>query len=129
MDIDDELTEYKINDIISKRMNKIINQKWCKKQINKILYEISKKKYDSIPLGDIFDAVEKYGLVPLQEDDTRWGGILCGNNEQIFITVGWKSSENEKDGCKFYEPIKTTVLNISWYKFTNGRYEITTYLG
>ena len=83
MDIDDELTEYQINDIRSKKLKKIINLKWCKKQINKILYEISRKKYDSIPLGDIFDAVEKYGLIPLQEDDTRWCGILCGDNEQI----------------------------------------------
>ena len=128
MSIDDEITEYQINDMRFKTLKKIVNLKWVKKQINKLLWEISKTKYDSIPLGDIFDVVEKYGLIPIQEDDTKWGGILCGDNEQIYITVAFKSSEIEKDGCKFYEPIKTTILNISWYKYTTGRYEITTYL-
>ena len=126
-EIDDE---YSINKKRDKNINKILDDlKYARKQINKVLTEISRKKYDTIPIDEIFDVVEKYGLVPLQEDNTRWEGMLLGENSNTYIPLAWKSSGVEKDGYKFYTPLKNTILSISWYKFETGRYEITTYLG
>ena len=125
-----EMDEYQINDDRRKKLTKILNDiKWAKNKANKVLSEISRKKYDSIPLDEIFAACEKVGLIPLQEDDTKWCGILCGDNEYIYLPVGWRTSEYDMNGVKAYIPIKTTCLTIGWYKFTNGRYEITTVLG
>jgi len=121
--------ESEINDNRAKKLKKILNDlPRTKRQVNKVLYQISRTKYDSIPLSDIFNTLKRNGLIVLQEDNTEWCGLLCGSNEQVYFDVAWESSEYESDGCKFYIPIKAK-LSLSWYKYETGRYEITTYLG
>ena len=128
--IDPEMSESEINSDRRKKLTKILNNiKQSKRGANKILSVISRTKYDSIPLDEIFSACEKFGLVPLQEDNTRWDGVLCGVNECVYITVGWDTSEHLVNGIKTYVPIKSTCLTLGWYKFNTGRYEITTVLG
>jgi hypothetical protein len=124
------MDEFAVNDNRKKVLDKILNDlPYVKKKINKLLYEISKKKYDFIPLKVIFESCELNGLVPLMEDNTRWSGILCGESAQTYFTLGWISTEVEKDGYKFYTPIDKACLTLSWYKFESGRYEINTYIG
>jgi len=128
--IDSMMSESEINANRRKKLTKILNDlKWSKKGANKILSDISRTKYDSIPLDEIFSACEKFGLIPLQEDNTKWSGILCGDNEYVYIPVGWDTSEYLVNGIKTYIPITTTCLTLGWYRFNNGRYEITTVLG
>lgn len=124
------MDEFAVNDNRKKILDEILNDlPYAKKKINKLLYEISKKKYDSIPLKVIFESCEMNGLVPLMEDNTRWSGFLCGESAQTYFTLGWISTEVEKDGYKFYTPIDKACLTLSWYKFESGRYEINTYIG
>ena len=121
--------ETDINTKRGKKLGKILNDlKYSRKKIGNVLHEISTKKHEEIPLTKIFQTLEDWGLVVLQEDNTKWGGFLCGDEGQCTFEIGWKTSEYELNDCKFYEPINSTCLCLSWYRFHTGRYEITTYL-
>lgn len=131
--------ETQINNDRHKKLGKILNDiNWTKKQINKELHKITtgsgnnNKKYQSIPLDEIFNVLDKYGLIALQEDDTKWSGMLMGRDEHTYFDLAWKSSGYERDdikGVKFYVPLPTAKLSLSWYTYDSGKIEITTYIG
>jgi len=83
-----------------------------RKRINKSLYAISKIYHPEIPLDKIFGALETEGVVPLQEDGTRWSGILCGDNASMRV-----NTSNPK-----------IFLYVGWYKMPSGNYEINAYV-
>ena len=90
---------------------------------------ITNRYFHSIPLDDIFSVLEKYGLIPLQEDYTQWSGFLTGETGHADIDVGYASSKREKDGITFYTPTRNNMLHLSWYTMPSGKYEVTAYLG
>lgn len=88
---------------------------------NKILNNLP-NHHVSIPLGDIFTACTDQELIPLQEDGTRWDGLLCGREGRALILLGMEQQYNE------YKEIGR-VLVISWYKMPlTGNYEIVCYV-
>ena len=96
---------------------------------HKISDEITKlttnKYFDKIPLKDISDILEKYGITLLQEDQTEWDGFLTGNNARETFEIGYIET---KDKDSRYTPIDNAALVMSWYKMTSGRYEIVAYM-
>jgi len=104
--------------------------------------------FKSIPLGRLFDILEKHGVVPLQEDNTYWSGILAGGvkqTEQVYFNLGWKTLPEKDYKDKGYDPsdkvtypnkngqymaIPNAVLNMTYYKMPqSGNYEIVAYIG
>jgi hypothetical protein len=99
-----------------------------RKKINADLYDICKDIRQRIPLGDIFAALRKCGVVAVQEDGREWAGMLCGQKGQARIDVApVKTAKRESDGLAF-EPYGNAMLCLSWYKFDTGRYETVAYL-
>jgi hypothetical protein len=100
-----------------------------RKKINATLYDICKDIRQRIPLGDIFTALRKAGVVAVQEDGREWEGMLCGQKGQARIDVApVKTAVRKQDGLEF-EPYDNTLLSLSWYKYEEtGRYETIAYL-
>ena len=100
-----------------------------RKKINDALYDICKGIRQRIPLGDIFTALRKAGVVPVQEDGREWEGMLCGAKGQARIDVApVKTAVRKQDGLEF-EPFDNALLCLSWYRMEeSGRYETVAYL-
>lgn len=98
-----------------------------KSSINKELSSLG-NFHTEIPLDRIFDILKKYGIIALQEDNTKWSGMLVGGAEC--------GSEKTRDQAVNF-PLAFDVngeylmarnyLNLSWCKMPSGRYEIVTY--
>jgi hypothetical protein len=101
-----------------------------KKNINRELHELMKPTYFAeIPLDDIFAVLEKNGVVPLQEDGTKWSGMLLGDDSHAYIELGMKSTEQDVHGLPAYTPVINTTLALSWHKMNSGKSEVLAYLG
>lgn len=83
------------------------------------------KYYDAIPLKDMFDILDKYGIVALQEDNTPWSGMLTGRDGEATLPLAPKDSKNDKG---FYTPYSNVGVHFSWYKMESGRYEFIAYV-
>ena len=83
-----------------------------RRKINTELAAISRQYHDAIPLESIFEALSKEGVQALQEDGEPWQGFLFGDDS--FTTFPLNASNS--------------VLFLSWYKLTSGRWEINAYL-
>jgi len=79
-------------------------------KINKELAKISEIYWQSIPLGDIFNVVEKYAG-KIDQDNRPL--ILCGDNCYCSIPIA--------NICRKH-------LQLAWYKISSGKYEINTYI-
>lgn len=114
---------------ISKQVLKVGNRK----KINADLQKILKPTYfKSIPLGKMFKVLEKHGIVPLQEDNTYWSGLLAGgvkNTEMVNFNLGWKNEYKEERGMKRYMAVPNAVLTMTYYKMPeSGNYEVIGYV-
>jgi hypothetical protein len=99
--------------------------KKTKNQMNKVLGVLSSFKYDEIPLDKIFETLHREGYYPLQEDYTPWSGFLCGREGHMFLEIGYGEQD---DRGMFTTIIKNACLAVSWYKFSNNRYEVLAYV-
>jgi hypothetical protein len=99
------------------------------RKVNDAISAICRGYRQQIPLGDIFAALRKEGLVPVQEDGREWAGLLCGKTGQARIDVApVLTAKKEQDGLVF-DPADNTLLCLSWYKMDEtGRYETVAYL-
>ena len=62
----------------------IVNQR-MKKRINTQIQKLLKPTYfDKVPLQPLFDILETFNLVPLQEDNTYWDGFLFGGVKSLI---------------------------------------------
>jgi hypothetical protein len=99
--------------------------KTVKNKINRYLYLLGFNKwYTNIPLTYVFDKLKEFDLIPLQEDNTEWEGILCGYQASMNVPLGISSSITT-DGM--YKP-SNLYLSFSWYKMPSGKYEIVSYV-
>jgi len=96
------------------------------KRINAVICALP-NYHNEIPLGTIFSVMEENGLVALQEDGTRWDGLLCGTNEHASFAIGSLSDPVRHDWGTTYAEV-AHMLEISWYRMSSGRYEIVTYI-
>ena len=84
--------------------------------------------FKEIPLQDIFDILDKFNIVPLQEDGTYWSGMLIGGTkktEQVYFDLGVKS---EIDKNKRYPKINNASLALSYFVMSSGKYEVIGYI-
>jgi hypothetical protein len=94
-----------------------INEK-IRKAVNNRLYTLSKVRHPSIPLDDMFKALEDNGLTPIQEDGTKWSGFLCGLAGEAILNV----INEEGKLIKHF-------LCFQWYKDASQKtYELNAYL-
>lgn len=104
-----------------------------KKKINKELINLTTPKHKTqyfaaIPLQPIFDILEKYGVIALQEDGTKWDGFLTGRSAQTYFDIAPINSKYVDGRLTFYTPFTNASLALSWYKMPSGNYEINTYI-
>jgi len=79
---------------------------------NKQLNVYNHEYHDSIPLYGIFDVVERNIGMVVQEDGTRWSGLLLGEvGRADFKIANFRYN-----------------LHLSWYKMGSGRYEVVAYV-
>jgi hypothetical protein len=83
-----------------------------KNRINREIYPLTTHYYLAIPLDIIFSIVEKHAGMVIQEDGTKWSGILCGENGSGRFAI-----KNSK-----------LILYLGWYQMPSGNYEITAYV-
>lgn len=90
-----------------------------KKKANNTLDKILKKTYfRKIPIDDIFDVLENLGLIPIQEDGTRWSGLLLGRKGDAKIDLAYKGKS-----------VINSVLFLTWYTMPiTGKYEVIAYV-
>ena len=102
----------------------------AKRKINTQISKFLKPTYfDKIPLQPLFDILEDFNLVPLQEDYTYWDGFLLGGvkkTERVEFRLGVKDLVDDK---KRYPVITNAELLLSYYKMESGKYEIIAYIG
>lgn len=81
---------------------------------------MSKNYFDSIPLDEIQDFLESQSLSLLQEDNTKWSGLLLGREGRTNINVGLET-ENGFAPSRYY-------LALQWYKMEKGgKWEVNAY--
>jgi|TARA_Y100000310_G_scaffold163816_2_gene163623 hypothetical protein len=73
--------------------------------------------FNNIPLFDIFDIIENMDLVPVDEDGSRWEGMLTGEDGRATIEL--------RDSEDSFESLN---LNIQWHKMPTGKYETNAYV-
>jgi hypothetical protein len=97
----------------------------AKHRINKKLNKLSQLYHPFIPMEEIKIILETERIVLLQEDNTKWLGMLLGNASNCNITIGDLNSISEFDK---YTPYTNSVLALSWYRMPSSNYEIVAYL-
>jgi hypothetical protein len=100
-----------------------------KSKINKEIHALGNYHLE-IPLQQIMDICEKYGVVLLQEDGTKWGGFLlgakeCGSEEARNQRANFELGVRKEDGQ--YIPANNAI-NLTWCTMQSGKYEIVCYL-
>ena len=100
-----------------------------KNKIGKDLDKINKQIYHrGVPLNDIFAILERHGVVALQEDGTKWSGILAGGIKDTAKATFDLGDASTKDG-NTYTPYTNAALALTYYKMpTSGMYEVVVYI-
>jgi hypothetical protein len=118
----------RLNNYLNERKGKALPQSQRRK-INKEVQKLLQPTYfKQIPLQDLFDILDKYGIVPVQEDNTYWSGMLAGgvkDTVQTYFELAWKDS---KEGKTYTEPVNNAMLALSYYKMPSGKYEVIGYI-
>lgn len=99
-----------------------------RRKLNRAIAKIIKPIYfDSIPICTLFNELVLRGFTPLQEDNTSWSGLLCGETGSVLIRLGRNDSQTKKDGITFYAPLDNG-LALQWHKMPSGKYEVNAYI-
>lgn len=110
------------------KKRRLVNK--VKSKMNKEISAFLKQTYfEEIPLKDLFDILKKYDIVPIQEDNRYWDGMLTGgvkDTAQVYFDLAWKDS---KEGNRYTEEVPNANLAMSYYKMPRkGKYEIIAYI-
>ena len=82
--------------------------------------------FNKIPIKEIIDILDHFGIKVLQEDNTEFEGMLVGNNSHTTFPIAY--AENVNYETESYIPIENSMLYLSWYKMNTGRYDCVMYL-
>ncbi|MBD3408194.1 MAG: hypothetical protein GF411_18880 [Candidatus Lokiarchaeota archaeon] len=123
----------KLNDalnVINEDRKTLRNQ--MRQTVNHELAElVSGIYFKIIPLDNIFAVLNKYDIIPLQEDNTKFAGFLAGDDGRVSIDIAPESSAKYRPDMNepYYAPYDNSNLYLVWHKMDeSGRYEIVTYL-
>ena len=79
--------------------------------------------FSTIPRMEIFEPIEAAGFAVLQEDFTKWSGLLCGREAHVYFSLGCNPDE-----YGVYEEVTNAMLAMSWYQMPSGHYEVLAYI-
>lgn len=100
-----------------------------RKKINNEIFKLLKPTYfRRIPLGDIVAVLKKHHVVMLQEDNTEWAGLLCGEDERAVIELADEDTFLPIGKVKMYVPYTNAMLILSWFRMPSGNYEVLCYV-
>lgn len=90
---------------------------------------LAPSRFDIIPLQDIFYLLSHNFVMPLQEDGTKWSGILvggaeCGSEEAADQDIQLPLAVRTEMGWQ----LTKAALRISWCELPSGKIEVTGYL-
>lgn len=99
-----------------------------KRAIQNVLSELGRSYHESVPIDQIFQALESNDVIPLQEDGTKWAGMIgscgeCGTTQggsPILLELATKTEEG-------YYPA-TNWLAMTVCTMQSGRLEFVGYL-
>ncbi len=89
-----------------------------KRNANKFLYDFGKQYWPEIPIKDIIDGLKAMHIDLVNEDGTPFSALFMGENGRASIDLTYHG-----------QPIKNSMLYITWHKMPSGKYEIVAYLG
>ena len=115
-------------DSMSKKVLKPAQRNKMNTKIRKIL---KPTYFKEIPLDQLFNVLEKEGVVPLQEDNTYWSGLLIGGvdrTQMINFNLGWANEYKKINGMKQFMAISNAVLTMTYFKMQSGKYEVIAYV-
>jgi hypothetical protein len=115
-------------DLISKKKLKAGDRKKVNTQIQKLL---KPTYFKDIPLDGLFSILEKNGLIAIQEDNTRWSGLLLGGSdrtEMVHFNLGWKNESTKIHGMDVFMAVPNAVLTMTYYKMQSGKFEVIAYV-
>jgi hypothetical protein len=95
-------------------------------KVSAALYEISKQRYDRVPLDAIDKALRIGHLQMVQEDGTPWSGLISlprEKNVTIQIDLYYHDPDPKSLG---YLSKSRLILNL--YRFNSGRIEVNAYV-
>lgn len=102
----------------------------AKKSINRQLHALG-NYHEEIPLDTIFNALEEFDITPLQEDGTKWSGMLigggeCGSDASQEQYANFELAMWQPDGSHI---LLKNGLYLTWCTMPSGKkYEIVTYI-
>lgn len=101
-----------------------------KHKYNKPLHRLMEPTYfKDIPLDEIFNLLKEMGLVPLQEDQTEWEGMLTGESSHTVLRLGYtRSGKLGNNNIMTYVEIENAGLSLSWHKMGSGKVEVLAYI-
>jgi len=79
------------------------------KKLNNLL---TNKYFNSVPLTEIFEIIKTEGIIPLQEDNTEWEGLICGSEGRMTIPTNFVNIH----------------FTLTWYRMVSGRFEVLAFL-
>ncbi|MFW6225414.1 MAG: hypothetical protein ACOC3V_00480 [bacterium] len=130
--IDRVLMETVYHHVLNMEVEKYTLNSTIKRKINKKLTDItSPPYYTEIPLDDINNVLKLHGVIMIQEDLEEWTGFLLGDRSETSIAIGDYTNQIDNFGSSrtpAYKPFSNSVLRLSWYKMSSGKYEIVCYL-
>ena len=112
--------DLELDDKITPRVRKLLNKAITPYTTGS---ETGNKHFDGIPITEMMKALEEQGYTLLQEDFTHWEGWLTGEEGKATMQLGVKRKMEQR-----YEPVKNTMLVLSWYKVMPHKYEINAYI-
>lgn len=83
-----------------------------------------------VPLDELFAILKQNGVVPLQEDNTEWEGMVGSDREgkgYVIFPLANDFSAYKQNGVTFYEPIKNSSLILNW-QLVHTKNDINAYL-
>ena len=87
------------------------------KELSSRLSAISKTYHDAIPVKNILDHASENGFEAVDDDGTKWSGILTGRDGRAKIDLKEKQSGKVNNG-----------IALQWHKMESGRYEVNAYM-
>lgn len=97
-----------------------------------VLQNVVKRTYfKHIPINDIDIALQDMEIVMVQEDNTEWTGMFCGDQGECFIRLAPMNFNINKDGVLFYTPYENTGLRLTWYRCESRKdrkFEVIAYI-
>ncbi len=77
-------------------------------RIAKYLNQVGRESWSGIPLDAIFSKLEANGFVVLQEDGTRWQGLLCGTEGRATIDL----LEFDPAECEYFAVVEDKTGDV-----------------